>query len=258
MTRSDYYIYCYFHPETGEPCYIGKGRGGRWKAHLTSSKNPWLMSIITKFNKQIPYMKIHVGLTNKQANEYEKALIAAIGRDPHGPLVNMTDGGEGTQGWIPTEETKQKIADAARQRLADPVFREQHRRARIGRKASKETREKMSIARRSYKPSPETLAKIIAANRGQKRSPEIREKCAAARRGKKLSAEHIAAIVNANLGRKQSPELVAARIAKTATANRGRKASEETRAKMREAQKRRYERTAKLTITNTVDQPEAT
>lgn len=228
MEHSDYYIYCYFHPETGEPCYIGKGRGGRWKAHLTSSKNPWLANIIQKANGNIPHVKLHIGLTNEKANEYEKALIEAIGRDPRGPLVNMTDGGEGTKGWVPSDDTKNKIGELTRQRLADPEFRRQWVTTNIGRKASSETRAKQSLARRGRKLTPETVEKIASANRGRKRSPEIVEKCRLANLGRKHSNEVREKMAAAQRGRKHSPET----RQKISQANQDKRLSEHTKQKI--------------------------
>lgn len=91
----DFYVYVLFRPN-GVPCYIGKGRGPRWKRLSSGNRNPHVDNIIKSAGGCIPAIKIREGLSEKNALDIERALIAAIGRKDHGgPLVNMTDGGLG-------------------------------------------------------------------------------------------------------------------------------------------------------------------
>lgn len=252
-THSDFYVYCYFRPETGQPCYIGKGRNGRWKQHLTNSSNIRLKRIIAKNGGEIPHVKIHVGLTCEQANEYEKALIKAIGRASLGPLVNLTDGGEGNQGWVPSDETKRKNAESSRKRIAaspelrarlaavlnSPEVRAKIKYVNLGRKASTETRTKMSLARIGRKLSPESIEQGAAKRRGVKRSAESIAKVVAALTGRKQDPAHTAKVVAKNLGKKRPIDAVI----RTAEANRGRKHTSEVIAKMRIAHQNMSEET---------------
>ena len=100
-----YYVYIAFRPWNGRPCYVGKGNGRRWRVHLWRSHNIRLRRIITKAGGDIPIVAIRTNLTEAEAYEIEKAFIAAIGRGDRGPLVNMTDGGEGTSGHKQTDKT---------------------------------------------------------------------------------------------------------------------------------------------------------
>lgn len=152
--RSDHYIYCYFHP-TGEPCYIGKGTGGRWKQHLKKSHNPHLRRIIAKAGGDTPHVKLHVGLTSDQATVYEITLIAAIGRGKHGPLVNFTNGGEGVNGYRHSEGRRAKISTA----LRGNTFRR-------WKPSSIETRERLSVSRKGKTKSAEHKLNIGIANLG--------------------------------------------------------------------------------------------
>jgi hypothetical protein len=99
---SSFYVYVIFRPD-GSPCYVGKGKGNRWR-RLRRRRNPRLERIIAKGARELPIIKIREGLTEAQAFEVEVALIAAIGRGKNGPLVNMTDGGDGTSGYKRTPE----------------------------------------------------------------------------------------------------------------------------------------------------------
>lgn len=75
-------------------------------------------------------------------------------------LLNLTDGGEGTCGWVPSEETRRRIGDANRGKLKGKKSR------RTYTPLSDEQREKMSIAL-TGKPGP---------NKGKKMSEEQKAK----------------------------------------------------------------------------------
>lgn len=92
-------------------------------------------------------------------------------------LTNLTEGGEGTPGYIPTAET----------------------------------RAKMSVAHLGLKQTPESTAKTRAALLGRKQSPEHVAKLSAARKGKPIPAATTAAALKVR-GSKQSPEHIAKRI----------------------------------------------
>lgn len=194
----DYYIYVYFRPD-GSPCYIGKGRGGRWKQHLRCSHNRRLQHIITKAGGDIPHLKLHVGLTHEQAAAYEVALIAAIGRAPGGPLVNVSAGGEGN--LDPSAEVRARMSAAHRGKVRSAETRARIKAAQANR--SPEWRAKIAAASRGRAASAEARAKMSAVRLGKKmppRSAEVRANMSAARRGRKLSPEHVAKLRATNTG----------------------------------------------------------
>lgn len=173
---NDFYIYCYFRP-TGEPCYIGFGKGDRWQRHLRKSCNRHLAAIIAKADSCLPVVKLHVGLSLEQAKQYEIALIKAIGRAPNGPLVNQTDGGDGRTGYKSSQATKDKLrqANIGKIRHAMPH--------------TEETRAKMSASHRGKKRKPlslETRAKISSAHVGMtfNHSEETKERLRRHNKGK--------------------------------------------------------------------------
>lgn len=90
-----YYVYLYLRKE-GTPYYVGKGCGVRAFRKGCSAN--------------IKIVAIH--LTEHEAFILEKTLIAIYGRKDIGTgiLRNMTDGGEGTSGWIPTSDNKRNIS----------------------------------------------------------------------------------------------------------------------------------------------------
>jgi hypothetical protein len=158
-----FYVYVIFRPN-GVPCYVGKGKGKRWKT-TWRKHNKALQNLMDRNGGSLPTVKIREGLTETEALETEIAFIRAIGRKKDGgPLYNLTDGGEGQTGWVPSEETRERISAS-----------------NIGRKMSESARQKMSIAGRGRSKSAEHKAKIGAAHKGRKQTPEAVAKMKATR-----------------------------------------------------------------------------
>lgn len=208
---NDYYIYAFFR-ENCEPFYVGKGRGYRWRTHFRDAKNKKLsyhhLNIIRDMLNRgidVPVVKLHQGLTNKQAVEYEIALIAAIGRRRDGGLLaNLTTGGEGFIGLPP--ESRAKQAAALRGRKASPETKAKMSAARLGRGFSPERNKKVSIAKLGKKFTREARANMSAAKKlqakkglivanlgtrmlGRKHSPETKRKMSEAALGRKMQSE---------------------------------------------------------------------
>lgn len=119
----EFYTYAYLR-EDRTPYYIGKGKGRRaWDKDRKGARRP-------KDNSRILILKRN--LTEKEAFRHEKYMIFLLGRKNLGTgiLRNLTDGGEGSSGYVPTEETRLKLSDASR-----------------GRKHTKESRIKISKAK---------------------------------------------------------------------------------------------------------------
>lgn len=99
-----YYVYFYVR-EDGSPYYVGKGSGKRCKdrdSHFVKPNKNRTNIIIVKDN-----------LSELRAFTLEKYYIREFGRKDLGTgiLHNKTNGGEGTSGWIPTEEYKLNRSD---------------------------------------------------------------------------------------------------------------------------------------------------
>lgn len=100
----DFYVYLHKKKTTGEVFYVGKGSGNR--AWNKESRSEFWKKIANKHGYTV---EIHSdNLQEWYAFELEKDLISYYGRRQLGlgPLVNLSDGGEGTGGWIPTQEFK--------------------------------------------------------------------------------------------------------------------------------------------------------
>lgn len=154
VERLIFYVYVIFRLD-GTPCYVGKGKGHRWRQHAKGSHNRRLKAIYAKAGCDLPVVIIQDGLTSAKACVTEIAFIRAIGRSPSGPLVNLTEGGEGQLGHSPSEETREKkrqklvgrsrpqsVIDAVRLAANNrsPQWIEKQRISHLGHKPTKATR----------------------------------------------------------------------------------------------------------------------
>jgi len=113
-----FYVYIYQDPERNVPMYVGKGCGGRYKFHIKKATNIRFKNrIITLKNMGMePIVNVVKCASENDALLEEIRLIKLYGRKDLGlgTLYNMTDGGEGSSGWKPSEQTKKKIGDKNR------------------------------------------------------------------------------------------------------------------------------------------------
>lgn len=159
----DFYVYLHRKATTGEIFYVGKGRNDRCSE--TENRNKHWRNVVDKhgFNVEIVYE----GLQEWSSIEFEIELIALYGRKDLGlgPLVNLTDGGEGVSGLKFSEESKRKLVIA-----------------HAGKKLSEEHKKKIGAAglgntySLGFKHTQQTRDKVSAAGLGRKHTLESRKK----------------------------------------------------------------------------------
>ena len=107
-------FYAYIYHDDTVPIYVGKGKGKRAWCHLTRSDKHPLTNKLAKMKREgrEPRIQIIDAPDEVAAFEMEELLIAMIGRRDlvTGPLLNLTDGGEGSSGAIRSAETRAKQA----------------------------------------------------------------------------------------------------------------------------------------------------
>jgi hypothetical protein len=112
-----FYTYIHFKADTSKPFYIGKGQGRR---HLVKTKrNNYWNNVVNKhgFTSEI----LCKWKTEHEALEHEKFLIQCF-KDIGIPLVNLTDGGEGTSGWVPSDSWRAKKSALQKANFVNPML----------------------------------------------------------------------------------------------------------------------------------------
>jgi group I intron endonuclease len=189
VNKNIFYVYTHTDPRTQLVRYVGKGKGRRaweFKRRCAHHKN-WISRLASE--GLTPLVKlVETEKTEETAFQLEKLWIAAY-RHAGMPLTNLTDGGDGPSGWVPSDETKRRMSHAHK-----------------GKTLSEETRRKMSEARR----------KMSEANRGEKHprygkahSEETKKKLSEVMKGEKhpmfgksFSEEHKKNLSEAKKGEK--------------------------------------------------------
>lgn len=143
---NNFYVYVYLDPckpgnyeyngitFSHEPFYVGKGKNYRYKLHTYNNSkhviNKFLQNKINKIKRSIGSLPIIIkyksNLKESESLLLETELIRIIGRrnEKTGPLVNLTNGGEGVSGKKHSEKTKKILSDKQKKRFEDPKERE--------------------------------------------------------------------------------------------------------------------------------------
>lgn len=181
-----YYVYRHIRPDNNEPFYIGIGHrivGKEYttfeneysRAHSFGEKHrkKFWRNIYNKNNQEIEVEIIFESSCINEIKEKEKEFIKLYGRSDLGlgTLCNLTDGGDGFEGLVHTEEFRTTLADRNRNR----VYTEEDRL-----KAS-QSRKGIPTYRR---PSQETINRISALHKGKTIPEEYRRKISNSLKGR--------------------------------------------------------------------------
>ena len=156
-----YYTYAYLR-EDGTHYYIGKGKGRRlYRKYENEIKLP-------KDKNRIIFLKQN--LTEEDAFKHEIYMIAVLGRKDLGTgiLRNKTNGGDGTSGYIHTEETKKKMSKIHKGKKLSPEHKEILINSRKGKTNSQEHNKLISEALTGITRSTEAKNKMSKSKLGEK------------------------------------------------------------------------------------------
>jgi group I intron endonuclease len=155
-------------------CYIGKtiqSLRNRKQNHKNDSFNR-----INRYNSYFHQAIRKYGFDNfewtilvktdseSKLNALEKLYIATYRK--MSKLYNMTDGGEGASGCIPSKETRKKMSIASKKHIRNKEWGEKISKSRKGHIVSEETKEKLKQANLGKKHSEETKHKISKSLKG--------------------------------------------------------------------------------------------
>jgi hypothetical protein len=144
-----YYVYMLKRPN-GKPFYVGKGTRSRISFHVWAAKNGrigHLYNVIRKIvasGQNVIQHKVQDGMTNDEAVFLERRLIAEIGRKKDGgPLVNITDGGDGAPGYRHDLVAKMKMSEARDRYVCSEETRKKMGAAHAGKRHTEEAKQKL-------------------------------------------------------------------------------------------------------------------
>lgn len=198
LNGNRFYVYEHIRRDTGAVFYVGKGTGYRATNASRHHRSTWWQRVVASAGG------FDARFVARDVDE-ELAFLVEIERIDQwrrrgARLCNMTNGGDGTSGWMPTQEWREKIGAAHRGKVTPPEVRQ-----KISR----------SIAATGYKHSDESRAKIARAhighryNVGRQQPAEEKQRRAVSLKGnksrtgqKRSEAERLATSL-ANAGRPQ-------------------------------------------------------
>lgn len=174
MVDTRFYVYEHTRRDTGQVFYVGKGSGKRANCASRHHRSEFWQRVASKAHG-FDVRLVVVGIDEELAFLAERERIDQLRRLGL-QLTNLTDGGDGTSGWLKSPEWRAKVGAAHRGKVVSP-----------------EVRAKISAAVRAsgYVHSPDARARISAGNRGHRRNvgrvqpQHERERRAASLRGKR-------------------------------------------------------------------------
>lgn len=184
MKKKRFFFYLYRDPKTDDPIYAGKACGiGRAYCHLKKSTNPKLDNTLQKriregFNPQPEITEVS---SQNAAKVLEIFWIAVFGREDlgTGTLYNLTNGGDGMSGYIPTLQQRENQRNKMNKHFEKPGSHEVAKLNAEKRWSKEGEIEKQCIRMKAYAAEPEAkeIRKAVNEfNRKRFEEPGVREK----------------------------------------------------------------------------------
>lgn len=268
-TQKQFYVYLHLRPTNdGVNSVFYVGKGNKRRCSLSFERNNHHKNIVKKYGKENIIIRKFPCKSEQHAFDLEIQMIAKL-RQMGVRLANLTDGGEGSSGVIPSCETRMKISllhkgriksnlekenisKAQKIRFSDPLERKRISDLKKGKKHSIDSRKKMSKSRIGKVMPESTRLAIKKANVGSKRTQDAKRKMSEWQIGRVMSSEARKKMSDAKKGKKQSDEtrkkrsesMIGRAISqetkeKIAISNTGKKRSNESKKRMSDAAKSR-------------------
>lgn len=175
----EFYVYEHWRSDTNLPFYVGKGKGKRaFCLEQRNYKHRKISSGLKKLGLAVEVKILYENLTEERAFSLEVGLIA-FWRLCGLELANLSNGGDGSAGFLVSEETRSKLSVAGKGRK----FSEEHKagisKALKGKPKSERHRASLREAQKTApRPprSPEARVRMRAAQKKRVLPPEVWEK----------------------------------------------------------------------------------
>ena len=168
MSQS-FYVYLHKKPD-GTVFYVGKG--SRSRAWRKDNRNLHWQHVVAKHEYTVEILASD--LSEDAAFILEVETIAIFRKQGH--LVNMTDGGEGSSGYMMPEEVKRRLSHAHKASTKAANHRADLANRRRGKSMSRDAVERMCLTSRKKASSPEFREKLSDGVRAANLRPELSEK----------------------------------------------------------------------------------
>ena len=209
-----FYVYEHWRPDLDLPFYVGKGSAARFDPNRTRNKHHSnIKSKLKKLGMCVEVRMVAFGLSEDDALQLEMERIS-FWKERGIELSNKTAGGDGLKS--PPEDVLEKMRAASKKRWALLGSREKHSAATKAGMDNDVVRAKCSGGQAGKKASAETRAKMSISATGHPVSEEAR---------RKISKAHLGNTYGSKTRGKPRPKM-----------------SDDTKAKMRNAQRIRRER----------------
>jgi hypothetical protein len=158
------YVYRHIRLDKNVPFYVGISSDSDYKrANSKTQRSDYWNRITEKTDYKVEIMLDDIDIDFAKEKEIE--FISLYGRSniKEGTLCNLTNGGEGTFGWTPTEENRKKMSESRKGRSMH----------------SADTRAKISESTKGKKKPPRTkehLRKLSETSKGRFFSNDARKK----------------------------------------------------------------------------------
>lgn len=119
----NYYTYLHLKADTGEIFYVGKGKVSRKRAKSHLNRTKYWHNVVAKHGLTVIIAAYWEHETDALAHE---CLLISSLRELGAPLVNLTDGGDGTSGFSHSEEFREWQSMRVTELFKDPSYRKRH------------------------------------------------------------------------------------------------------------------------------------
>jgi hypothetical protein len=151
-----YYTYIHSKADTKEIFYVGKGMVSRHRANSKSNRSKYWHNVVKKHGLEVQIASYWE--SESDAFLHEKFLISCF-KDMNISLVNLTNGGDGTSGWVHTDVFRKEQAERTKRNSQNPEIKRKKSLAQKKRFETEHSRKEISEkVKRAWSPEKRAAA----------------------------------------------------------------------------------------------------